>query len=122
FSEGGRWLLTSNASLGPNTHEYNLMSIQRFLDLNIYNYNNKINSLTQSQKINQNKSMVIYKTYDLVKLKRKITICVTLQSDSIIHAGYAVLNPEDKFNDELSKKISLGRALNKKTNLVEMLC
>lgn len=51
------------------------------------------------------------------KYTRKITICVVLGADNKIKAGYSVLNTGDEYDHELGKTISLGRAMNPKTDL-----
>lgn len=74
----------------------------------------------------QNKSAVIEKqsTIDTIKIyhsfvfkDRVITLCVTNNGLSIM-VGYAVKNIDDKPDQDLAKKISLGRACNNKSNLL----
>lgn len=69
----------------------------------------------------KHKNMTIFKKYELPKINRTVTICVTIDK-TIVKAGYAVLAPGDKYNKELAEKISFGRAVSDRTNMVEMQC
>lgn len=53
-------------------------------------------------------------------VQREVTVTVLSEPDGKIRAGYSVLNPLDKQSENLGKKISLGRAMNDRTNLVDM--
>lgn len=61
----------------------------------------------------------VFMTNDLLinKKVRTVTVALVIDSSNIVRAGYSVLNEGDEFNKELGKTISLGRALNDKTNL-----
>ena len=61
----------------------------------------------------------LFKTQDLLinnKL-RTVTIALVIDNTGHIRAGYSVLNEGDEFDKDLGKTISLGRAMNDKTNL-----
>ena len=65
---------------------------------------------------------------------RQVTLCLAVREDeprfsqrlgyapstSTMHVGYAVCVPEDTFNEELAKRISLGRAESEKANLRQL--
>ena len=53
-------------------------------------------------------------------VQREVTVTVLSEPNGKIRAGYSVLNPLDKQSENLGKKISLGRAMNNRTNLVDM--
>ena len=63
------------------------------------------------------KDMQIFKTKEI--LNRKVTVCVNVSDNKLITAGYSVTHPDDEFNNEISKKISIGRALKDKSNILE---
>lgn len=77
-------------------------------------------------KLKQNVSMVkITKTEKVTvnKKKRDITITVLVDHSGNVRAGYSVRCPGDKHSDELANRISEGRALSDKTNLItDMVC
>lgn len=95
------------------------VSISKFLELDIYNLN-KVMKDEQKEK-EPTKQLTIFKKYELPTVKRTVTICIMIDQ-TIVKAGYAVLAPGDKYNEELAQKISFGRAVNDRTNMVEMQC
>ena len=52
-------------------------------------------------------------------VERDLTV-VAIINNGQVRVGYAVRNPEDEKNDELSEKIATGRALADRTNLADM--
>lgn len=65
----------------------------------------------------EEKNMIIYKTKEI--LNRTVTVCVKVASNMVVTAGYSVTHPDDDFDKEIAKKISLGRASKDKTNVLE---
>ena len=64
-------------------------------------------------------SIKLFKTEQLLinQKVRTVTVALVIDSTGDIRAGYSVLNEGDEFNKDLGKTISLGRAMNDKTNL-----
>lgn len=101
-----------------------LLSIEEFLKLDPYNTTKNVNiPMEQStpKKDKEIKQLTIFKKYELPTVKRTVTICITIDQ-TIVKAGYAVLAPGDKYNEELAQKISFGRAVSNRTNMLEMQC
>lgn len=61
--------------------------------------------------------MKVFKTKSV--LNRVVTVCVNVSDNRVITAGYSVAHPDDDFNDDIAKKISLGRADKDKTNILD---
>lgn len=109
--------------LKPNCTKI-ILTIEEFLKLDPYNTTKNVNipmGQSTSKEDKEVKQITIFKKYELPKVKRTVTICVTIDQ-TIVKAGYAVLAPGDKYNKELAEKISFGRAVSDRTNMVEMQC
>lgn len=68
------------------------------------------------QRINRVKPLEIYKTKEI--LNRKITVCVFVNGNSAVTAGYSVTHPDDEFKKDIAEIISKGRAMKPKTNVL----
>lgn len=76
---------------------------------------------TTKQTNQQTTDMEVFKT-KVVKINgadRKVTVAVTV-TDGKIGAGYSIVHKDDKFNDTIGKTVAKGRALNERSNLVDM--
>ena len=122
----GNYILKFKVDIWILHHPFNLklLSIEEFLKLDPYNTTKNVNiPMEQStpKEDKEVKQLTIFKKYELPTVKRTVTICITIDQ-TIVKAGYAVLAPDDKYNEELAQKISFGRAVNDRTNMVEMKC
>ena len=69
--------------------------------------------------IQKNLKAVKQVTTKIKGVERDLTV-VAIINNGQVRVGYAVRNPEDEKNDELSEKIATGRALADRTNLADM--
>lgn len=118
YSEnGGYWIFTDELGGGwaisdTNKESFELLSKEE-KTMNISVTNKDSFGLLPKEE----KNMIIYKTKEI--LNRTVTVCVKVASNIVVTAGYSVTHPDDDFDKEIAKKISLGRASKDKTNVLE---